>query len=85
MEEYKPEKTINGLSVERRNRLAAISGNADAMGLNFKLIDEHLVINTAETDKLIEEAETILKEFEVIRKESNHKLEEMSNKIFSGK
>lgn len=85
MQEYKPEKNINGLSVERRNRLSAISTNADVLGLNFRLISEELVANTVETDILIEQAENVLKEFEETKKESNRKLEELSNKIFSSK
>ena len=82
MQEYKPEKNISGLSAERRNKLAAINTNASALGLNFRLIGEDLVANTAETDTLIEQAEAILKEFEVKKKESNLKLEEISSKIF---
>lgn len=85
MPEYNPEKTINGLSIDRRTRLSVINTTATALGLNFKLIDEHLVANNTETDKLIEEAENLLKEFELIRKDYTSKLENISNKVFSGK
>jgi hypothetical protein len=85
MQEYKPEKNMNDLSVERRNRLSSINTNAGTLGLNFRLISEDLVANTAETDTLIEQAEAILKELEVKKEESNLKLEEISNKIFSSK
>lgn len=85
MKEYTQEKMINGLSVERRNRLATISIMADAHGLSFKLISEHLVANTEETDKLIEEAENTLKEFIAKKEEYNRKLEELASKVFSSK
>ena len=55
------------------------------MGLSFKLIDEHLVANTEETDEKIEQIESVLKEFEIIRRDYNSKLDKLSQSVFSGK
>ncbi len=84
-EQFNQGKLINGLGVERRERLAAANSNASAMGLSFKLIDEHLVANTEETDKKIEQIESVLKEFEIIRRNYNSKLDKLSQSVFSGK
>ena len=78
-------KIVNGLTEERRNRLSAINNNATAMGLTFRLVDEHLVANTPETDAKIELLESMLEEFKIIRKNYNSKLEELSISIFSSK